>query len=485
MKPIAKRLFLSSILVIMCLHATASAYSSQAEHGPALAQMMLDDLQAINHVPGMAFAIRLDDGREYCVVTGYADLEQGKTVNCRTQFRLASVSKLFAVTAAAKLVSERQLDIDAPVGLYVPYLDLEQGVKVSQLLSHTSGLPHYRAPDGGKGLVHYTSVRAGWEAYGKQSLSFAPGTGYQYSTMGYTLLSAAIEGATGLDYLGYLQNKILAGLGTHEIAAEDPTNPHPEMSVSYAVNGDEVAQASYYDYSYSWAGAGMRSNVVDLAKFGAMYFDDKLLDQETKATFFTPARIENGETVGRYYYRTALGWRIGQDFKNRRMVHHAGVATGARSALVLYPDDQISIAILSNARWSSQIERTAYILALPFQTKQHLNNSESCPEMGDFYSGEFEGAIVNGHVDFRFENNTCILDLTVDNALGERLWRNHPGEIRKLRFYFVEENDNEVTLAMVSPYGLAEASFSSGDNQCRISGYIGNDRQYHIDFGIC
>ena len=478
-------LCLSLLGAITSSSAAANEASAEDKYPFILTQMMLDDLQAINHVPGMAFAMQFGDGRQYCVVTGHANLDENEPVSCRTQFRLASVSKLFAATAAAKLVSEGVLNLDTPVNQYVSYFDLGQEVKVSHLLSHTSGLPHYRAPDGGRGAAHYDSVEAGWKAYGERRLSFVPGTNYQYSTMGYTLLSAVIEEAAKTNYLTYLRDRVFAPLIPHNIAAENPTNPHPNMSINYAVEGSLVTQAAYHDYSYSWGGAGMRSNAPDLARFGALYFHDKFLDQHTKVSFFTPTHLENGDTVGRYYYRTGLGWRIGQDFKGRKIVHHSGVATGARSTLVLYPDSKLSISFLSNARWSSQIERTAYTLALPFQTTRYVNKKSNCPETESKYTGEFDSEVIKGHLYINFEDGICSGLILVDNILGSRLWRNNTEGVKKLRFYFIEKDGKSSTVAMISPYGLSVAAFSLNNGQCSFSGYFGNDQQYRLALDTC
>jgi len=464
--------------------ANAAAGKENDDHALRLTQAMLDDLQSVTHAPGMAIAVHFGDGRQYCVVTGYANLEDNKPVNCRTQFRLASVSKVFAMTAAAKLFADGKLDLEAPVSAYAPYFTLDDRVTPIDLASHMSGLPHQGAP-GGNNTMHYDSVREGWDAYGERRLQFDPGTGYLYSTMGYTLLSAVIEGASGRNYLDYLRSEILTPFGLEEIGAEDVTNPHPFMSESYLVSGSTVSKETPHDYSYSWGGAGMRSNAPDLAAFGSLYFGEQMLDQQTKAMMFTPARLDNGETVGRYYYRVGFGWRLGEDFRRRRIVHHAGVAKGARSALVIYPDDKTSISFLSNARWTASIERTATTLAASFQAANPVQSRRHCPVMDNAYAGTFDGDAITGRLTIRFEDNLCVGRLTADNSIGEWLWRDQPLDEKLIRLHFIENSGHTSLLAFVTPYGVSDATLVIDDKGCGIAGYLGRQSTFDITIKGC
>src|SRR3546814_17706682 len=91
---------------------------------------------------------------------------------------------------------------------------------------------------------------------------------------------------------------------------------------------------------------------------------------------WTPTRLIDGSAVADRDDLIGFGWRIGSDSNGERIVHHAGVAIGARSALLLYPDRGESVSLLSTAVWGSDIKATAAMLAMPF----HKIGSASCRE---------------------------------------------------------------------------------------------------------
>ena len=108
------------------------------------AERMLTELTEISGVPGLGAAVWSNGKVVWHGSAGYRDLDRKLPVTNKTVFRLASVSKLLAATAAAQLADEGKLDLDAPVASTLPWLkNAWPAITPRQLAAHTAGLPHY------------------------------------------------------------------------------------------------------------------------------------------------------------------------------------------------------------------------------------------------------------------------------------------------------------------------------------------------------
>ena len=91
------------------------------------------------------------------------------------------------------------------------------------------------------------------------------------------------------------------------------------------------------------AGGGFISNTEDLVRFGSALLQPGFLEAQTLTTLFTPMRTTGGDDT---HY--AIGWRVGTDSAGRREIAHSGGSVGANAFLVLYPEQRLVVAILSN-----------------------------------------------------------------------------------------------------------------------------------------
>ena len=190
-----------------------------------------------------------------------------------------------------------------------------------------------------------------------------PGARYQYSTHGYTLLSAVIEGAAGRLFLEYLSEEVLEPLHMYSTGPELRVRPNRQAASLY-VTQDGVARklSNPEDPSYKWAGGGMLSTPTDLVQMGDAYFSG-WLKPDIVRSMFERQRLTSGEELA-----IGIGWRQSFDIEGRPVMEHAGGMEGARSVLVLFPEQRVVIAVMVNASWPSSIEETAHLLAYPFLT---------------------------------------------------------------------------------------------------------------------
>ncbi len=322
--------------------------SPDVEAAVEASRSALEHLRAELDVPGLAVALALDG--ELLWTQGFGEASEGVAAGPRTRFRLGSVSKLFTAAAAARLVQRGDLDLDVPVQEYVDFPEGEALITTRQLLGHLGGIRHYGAKDfmgGGIDSVHFDSTQAALTIFADDPLVATPGARYAYTTFGYTLVAAVLEGATEKPFLELLQVEVFDPLGLDDLCA-DRAGVEVERRSSFFDRGHDgaIVPARAIDPSYKWAGGGLLGSAHDLALFGAAHVEPGFLDEETLELCFTPQATSDGVSTG-----VGLGWRVGQELGGRsRLVHHSGNIAGGRSTLVVYRDLGLVVALVSNLR---------------------------------------------------------------------------------------------------------------------------------------
>lgn len=320
-------------------------------------------LMAQRAIPGVSVAVLVDGRIVWSEGFGYANLEHRVPVTPLTRFRIGSVSKPVTAAALAKLYERGRLDLDAEVQRYVPSFPRKRWpITTRQLAGHLAGIRHYRGEEM-LSRERYPTVTAGLEIFKDDSLLFEPGTEYAYSSYGWNLISAVIEGASGEEFLAFVRREVFEPLGLRSIVAE-----HTDSIIAYRASFYErddatgrVLNAPYVDNSYKWAGGGFVSNAEDLVRFGWAHLAGAFLRPRTVELLFTSQRKRSGEPTG-----YGLGWSSGTDSAGRRWVGHTGSSVGGRAVLVLYPEQRVVVAALANLGSAPMSPQLAERLASPF-----------------------------------------------------------------------------------------------------------------------
>ena len=348
-------LFLFVFGIFLCV----SAYPQiPKEYDQAVAQSrrIIADTMAKQNIPGLSIAVAVNGKIIWSEGFGFADLENQVRVTPATRFRIASVSKPLTAAAMARLYEQGKLDLDAPVQRYVPnFPRKEQEITTRQLVGHLSGIRHYRRdPDESKDEFYnrkeyYKSVAESLKVFQDDSLESQPGAKYGYSSFGYTLLSAVIEGASGQDFLIYMQEQVFKPLNMNSSSADENRKIIPNRTRFYSLDANKQwVNASYIDRSYSWAGGGFLSTSEDLVRFGSAHLKSGFLKEETRKQIFTSQRTNDGIETG-----VGFGWRINKDKEGRLYYFHPGENVGGRSYLLVYPDKKVVVAMLHNLTGAS------------------------------------------------------------------------------------------------------------------------------------
>ena len=312
--------------------------------------------------PGLALAVAVNGEVVWAEGFGFADLEQCVPVTAKTKFRIGSVSKPLTAVAAALLYQEGKLSLDAPIQQYVPsFPDKGHVITTRELLGHLGGIRHYNsAEDNKENQDAYHSVTESLKLFQADPLVATPGTKWSYSTYGYVLVSAAIETASGQDFLDFMRDKIFLPLGMQETVPDENGRIIHHRARWYDLSREgEYQNSPYADLSYKWAGGGFLSTSADLARFGSALLSPGFLKQSTLNEIFTSQRTSDGKET-----QYGLGWFI--HVGAERTYEHDGGSTGSSSWLVIYPDHRVVISWLMNNDNLRSNDQTLREIAAPF-----------------------------------------------------------------------------------------------------------------------
>lgn len=466
------RFLAASVLFALAVPGACAQPNSDAAR---ISDLLLDRLAQTSGVPGLAASYARDGEVVWTGVAGMRDVELGLPIEPDTEFRFASVSKLITVVAAARLVQSGQLDPDAPVQAALPYLDNDwPDITARQLAAHTSGIPHYQSRDDDRGGVRYARVQDAVGIFSDRALLAPPGVAFAYSSYGFTLLSAAVEAAAGEPFLEFVARDVTIGLAIRPDT--DPIGAHDTLAYEF-VNG-RIRRAESHDYSYSYGGAGFRGSAPGLAMFGLRVLDDNFLDPRTREFMWTQATTNDGALVTNDGEAVAFGWRVGVDANGDPIAHHAGVALGARSVLVLYPETGESVSLLSNVTWVSAIKDTAIMLAAPFRMSGN-GVAVACPTQITRFEGRYNGQSIAGEARFAIVDGVCQGAISADNDAGA--WFNGfmQADAEELPIIALTADGRIGRGAMVTPAGLYDFRCTV-QNDCRVA--FGPQRVMDIAF---
>lgn len=342
----------------------------------------LSDFLKRTGAPGVSVYVTVDGEVLWDRSSGFADLEQNVPISKDTVVRIGSIAKTMTAVAAVRLARLEKFDLDLPVGEYIrDYVGPAREVTVRQLGSHVGGVRKYR-DDEYPSYVHYQSARSAMELVQDSPLETAPGTQFNYTDVGYTILSAVLATAADCSFESLMDELVWSPLGMSATGLDDVRRTVSGRGRYYELNDEgEIVNSPFVNYSYSWAGGGVLSSTQDLADYASALFDDDFLLPSERNTLFSAAKTADGAKTA-----YGFGWYVDIDayllarknrlsdqeyqalddaYNNRTLIWHSGTAAGSGAILMIEP---ASNAVLSLAVNMGNIEKETVILALDIMT---------------------------------------------------------------------------------------------------------------------
>lgn len=307
--------------------------------------------------------------------------EEAEVANTpQTKFRIGSLTKQFTAAAVLLLQERGALSVQDPVCAYLPQCpDGWRPVTIHHLLTHTSGIQN---TDYTETIKPPMSAANTVEHLNNKPLEFAAGRVFRYSNSNYVLLGHVIEKASGRPYDAFVQENLFRPLLMADSGYDHPRRVLKRRAAGYSLRGEGLVNASYVDMSIPYSAGGLYSTVEDLYRWDQALYAEKLLSKKSLAAMFTPFK-------GGYGY----GWYVAAQ-EGRRFVSHTGWIDGFVSAFGRYPDDRVTVIVLSNldSAPAHTIVRNigAIVLGLRPDTPEALRAVKIDPAIYSRYVGRYE-----------------------------------------------------------------------------------------------
>jgi CubicO group peptidase (beta-lactamase class C family) len=297
-------------------------------------------------------ALLIAEGNEIRLSVGYgwANIEQEANNTPQTRFYIGSLTKQITAAAVLILHNRGEFELSDSACDYIPDCpDHWDEITVHQLLTHTSGLPEIASVYADRNLrdVEY-SIDEVVRWFMETPLDFPPGDHFAYSNTGYLVLGYLIEEVSGQSYDAFLQQEIFDPLGMNDSGyLRDESN----LATGYRWYGQT---AGWVNETLASSAGGLYSTAEDLFRWvrgiqNGTIIPQALFDQmlTTQVTFDDYAFAPQYENLG-YGYAWFTGTRFDQN-----VAGHGGSYEGFRALIEYYPDEDVTIIVLTNLESAS------------------------------------------------------------------------------------------------------------------------------------
>ncbi len=280
-----------------------------------------------------------------CQGWGLVDHAAGVAADCDTVYDIGSITKQFTAAAALKLETQGKLRVTDRIGRHLDDVPPDKReITVQQLLTHTSGLVSSLGGD----YVPLTRADLLADAFASE-LRTPPGERHHYSNVGYSLLAAIVEEASGMDYEEYLSAYLFTPAGMTQTGYVLPDWQPEQVAVEYDAEG--VAHGRPFDHPWADDGpywnlrgnGGILSTANDMFRWHQALEGEEMLDVRAEKELFEPRVLE--EPGGDTYY--AYGWVV-IDTDLGRVLWHNGGNGWSYAELARLPDDGVMLFWVTN-----------------------------------------------------------------------------------------------------------------------------------------
>ncbi len=340
------------------------------------ATALFEEMASLPSVPGINVAVADETGIIWAKGFGYANIENKVPMVPGTLMRIGSVAKVITTAAMMRMVERGELDLDVDVRTYVPeWPERHQPVTLRQLAAHTAGIRHYKGAEFLSNKPYMNSVQA-LNIFKNDDLLFEPGSEYSYSTYAWTLVSAAMESASGKDFKQIIKDEVLNPLGLRDTEFDDTRPLIENRQSAYDFRDGVLYNSLQVDASYKYAGGGFLASPIDVVNFAMAHTKPGYLKEETLKEMFSvlpPSYHGIGWVIGFDRYMDNYSEEFQEIMKNHpNTVMHSGGSVGGLTMMILDLDNNIAVALTKNV--SSGPDANHFELAL--KTLEIFHNHE-------------------------------------------------------------------------------------------------------------
>lgn len=316
---------------------------------------------------------------------GYRNAADKIMNNEESIFQLGSITKQFTAAVILKLQEEKKLKVTDKLSKFFPDYPKGDSITIKQLLTHTSGVYSY-TNDGNFMANEITKNKSREEMmalFKDKPLDFSPGTGWNYSNSGYSLLGYIIEVVTKKSYEEAVRKYIFTPLHMTHSGFDFTHLKSPDKTTGYFMLDDKSSNpAPVVDSTVSFSAGAIYSTTGDLYLWHKALEQNTILSKTQQQEAYTPLKNNYG-----------YGWGI-DSIEGKRRVGHGGGIPGYITNESRVPEDDIDILLLSNASDRSLDDITKSIYAILYNKAYELPKERIVillpEETLKQYEGEYE-----------------------------------------------------------------------------------------------
>ena len=371
-------ILLAALIISSCSSSDSSENPSTTQTDIASVDSKVTAFMNLYNIPGASLAISKNGKLVYVKGYGKANVASGENVTPNSRFRLASVSKTFTGVAIMKLIQDGQFTLESNVfgtggilGNDYGTLPLNTNVlnmKVKHLLQHTSG--SWGSATGGDVIDQnpsYTYKQLfDWVLDTRPNPS-APGTTYDYTNVGYSLLGRIIEKASGKTYINYIKEDVLAPIGVTLVDMAGKTEADRKANeVNYYGQGNDSAFTYTIAFPRRDADGGLISSASDLLKLvtavDGFTTRPDILNAASITSFTTPSSANPSYANGIGIWNAENVW------------YNYGSLPGTRTGFMRHSNG-MCVALLLNSRVDPTNGENPFVYAIQDLLLDFVNNS--------------------------------------------------------------------------------------------------------------
>ncbi len=298
----------------------------------------MDSLFSIieNNDKGMGSISIVKNGKEvYQNTVGYLNIKKQISINKNTKFRIGSISKTFTATIIIKLVEQDKLSLDTKLAKFFPQITNAEKITIEHLLKHRSGIYNFtNATDYVSWMEQSITRDELLKKIAANGNVFDPDEKTEYSNANFVLLSFIAEDLTGKDFSEILKDFITQPCALKHTYFGSAIKTENNEALSYnKLNEWELSTET--DMSVPMGAGGIVSTSKDLNIFLNCLFNYKIVNKESLNKMMD---IQDGMGMGLFQV----------PFYERKAFGHTGGIDGFQSNAFYFPDENVSVAYLSN-----------------------------------------------------------------------------------------------------------------------------------------
>ncbi|GGJ28070.1 serine hydrolase domain-containing protein [Deinococcus roseus] len=295
----------------------------------------------------MGNVVILKDGQPlFEKAVGQASVEFGIPANSQTVYEIGSITKSFTAVAILKLQEQGKLKVTDALSKYLPDFPNGDRITLHHLLTHTSGVTNFTAFPGFLEVQKQNFSQSQIvDLFKDKPLDFEPGDHFSYSNSGFTLLGQVIEKASGMPYQEYIRQNVLQPLKFKDLDFHSRLDLVPNRASGYVLNGASYQVPELHNVEIAGPAGGLYATASELARWLPDLFAGKILNAESIKAFSSPQVNTGAPLPGfeAYGYGVGMGKLFGHP-----VVSHGGNINGFNAMMAYFPEEKLSIAVLSN-----------------------------------------------------------------------------------------------------------------------------------------